>query len=93
MLSDLSKAFYCLNHELLTAKLNACWFNLPALELVHDYLSDRKRRTRVNNSCSTWFEIPFGVPQSSMLGLLLFNLFLADLFFILNKINIAKLCR
>ena len=52
------KAFYCLNHELLIAKLNAYWFTLPALKLVHDYLSDSKQRTRVHNSYSTWFEIP-----------------------------------
>ena len=67
-----------------------CVFTLPALKLVHDYLSHRKQRTRVNNSYSTLFEILFGVPQGSILGPLLFNIFLADLFFILNKIDIAN---
>ena len=85
LLTDLSKAFDCLYHERLIAKLNAYRFTiLPALKLVHVYLSDRKQRTRVNDSYSTWFEILFGVPQSSILGSLLFDLFLADLFFILN---------
>ena len=49
LLTDLLTAFHCLNHELLIAKLNGCGFTLPALKLVHDYLSDRKQRTRVNN--------------------------------------------
>ena len=68
LLTDLSEAFDCLNHELLIVKLNVYGFTLPALELVYDYLSDRKQRTRVNNSYRTWFEILFGVPQDSILG-------------------------
>ena len=90
LLTDLSKVFDCLNHELLIAKLNAYGFTLPALKLVLDYLSDRKQGTIVRNSCITWFEIIFGVPQGSILGPLLFNVFLADLFFILSKIDIAN---
>ena len=53
-------------------------------------MSDRKQRTKVNNSYSAWFEILFGVPQGSLFSPLLFNIFLADLFFILNKIDIAN---
>ena len=53
-------------------------------------MSARNQRTRVSNSYSTWFQILFGVPQGSILGLLLFNIFLTDLFFILNKIDIAN---
>ena len=79
-----------LNHELLIAKLNAYGFTLPALKLIHDCLSDRKQRTRVNNWYSTWFEILFGVPQGFLLVSLLFNVFLVDLFFILNKIDAAN---
>ena len=84
------KAFDCLNHELLVAKLNAYGFALPVLKLVHDNLSDRKQGTRVNNSYSTWFEILFGVPQGYILGPLLFHIFLADLLFILSEIDIAN---
>ena len=47
LLTDLSKAFDCLDHELLIAKLNAYGCSLPALRLIHDYLSHRKQRTRV----------------------------------------------
>ena len=83
-LDDLSKAFDCHNQELFIAKLNAYGFTLSALKLVHDYLSDSKHRTRVNNSYSTWFEIFFGVRQCSILGPLLFNIFFTDLFFILT---------
>ena len=90
MLTDSLKAFDCLKHELPIAKLNAYGFTLPALKLVHDYLSDKKQRTRANSADGTWFEILFGVPQVSILGPLLFNIFLADLFFILNKINIEN---
>ena len=53
-------------------------------------MSDRKQRTRVNNSYRTWFEILFGVPQSSILGPLLFNKFLAGLFIILSETDIAN---
>ena len=54
VLADLSKAFDCLNHDFLIAKLNAYGFSLPALRLIHDYLSNRKQRTRINNSYSTF---------------------------------------
>ena len=48
LLTDLSKAFYCLSHELLIAKLHTCGFNLNALRLVHSYLTNRKQRTKIN---------------------------------------------
>ena len=48
VLMDLSKAFDCLNHELLIAKLNAYGFSRSALLLIHSYLTDRKQRVKVN---------------------------------------------
>ena len=89
LLTDLSKTFDCLNHDFLIAKLNTYGFSLSALRLIHDYLSNRKQRIRVNSS-STWMEIVFWVSQGSILGLLLFNFFLADLFFIVNSTDIAN---
>ena len=90
LLIDLSKAFDCLNDDLLIAKLNAYGFSLPTLRLIHDYLLNRRQRTRTNNSYSKWMEIVLGVPQGSILGPLLFNIFLADLFFIVNSTDIAN---
>ena len=90
LLTDLSIAFDFLDHKLLIAKLNAYSFSLPALKLVHDYLSNRKQRTKVNRTHSSWLEIVFGIPQGSLFGPLLFNIFLADLFFILNDVDTAN---
>ena len=90
LLTDLSKAFDCLDHELLKAKLNAYGFSLTALKLVHSYLSNRKQQTKINSSYSSWLEIIFGVPQGSILGPLLFSVFLIDLFFIIENTDIAS---
>ena len=90
VLKNLPKAFDCLNHDLLIGKLNTYGFTLPALRLINNYLSNRKQRTRINNSYSTWMEIVFGVPQGSILGPLLFNIFLEYLFFIVNGTDIAN---
>ena len=90
LLTDLSKAFDCLDHELLIAKLNAHGFSLTALKLVHNYLSNRKQRTKINSTYSSLLEIIFGVPQGSILGPLLFNIFLIDLFFIIEDTDIAS---
>ena len=90
LLTDVSKAFDCLEHELLIAKLDAYGFSLPALRLIHDYLSHRKQRTRVNNLYSEWLVVMFGVPRGSILGPLLFNILLADLFPIHSDTDIAN---
>ena len=90
LLTDLSKAFDCLNYELRTAKLNASGFSLPALRLIKDYLSNRKQRIKIENTYSTWLDIISGIPQGSVLGSLLFNVSSADLFFTVNDVSITS---
>ena len=90
LLTDLSKAFNCLRHDLVVAKLNPNGFSLLALNLFQNYLAKRKQRTKIIYSYSTWSDILFGVPQRSILGSLLFNTFLRDLFRIVKDVNIAS---
>ena len=73
LLTDLSKAFDCLVHDLLIAKLNAYGFDYNALSMINNYLVDRKQRAKIGNVFSKWSDIIIGVPQGSILGPLLFN--------------------
>ena len=61
LLTDLSKVFDCINHELLIAKLHAYNLSLSSLRLVHDYLLNRKQKTKVNPNYNSWDDILEGV--------------------------------
>ena len=90
LLTDLSKAFDCRRHDPIIEKLNAYGFSLSASKLIHNYLTHRKQRTKINSSYSSWEEILFGVPQGFTLGPLLFNFLVCDLFLVLSDVEFAS---
>ena len=90
LLTDLSKAFDCIPHDLFIPKLEAYGFQIDALKLICDYLSNRKQRVKINEAFSSWKDIEFGVPQGSILGPLLFNIHLCDLFYFLEDLDIVS---
>ena len=90
LLTDLSKAFDCLHHDLLIAKLEAYGFGHSSLILIYNYLSGRKQRTKINNVYSEWNELETGVPQGSILGPLIFDIYINDIFYFVNEDTVAN---
>ena len=90
LLMDLSKAFDCLNHDLMIAKLNAYGFSRSALNFILSYLSQRKQRVKINGSFSEWKTTSVGVPQGSVLGPLLLNIYINDMFMFISNSQICN---
>ena len=93
---DLSKAFGSLNHGLLLAKrhmrdiMEAYGLDNNAVSFMRSYVTNRPQHCKINNSFSEWAKISAGVLQGSILGPLLFNIFINDILLFLQKCNLAN---
>ena len=85
VLMALSKTYDCLPHDLLIAKSEAYGLSKSSLNLLLDYLTSHKQRVKIGSSYSEWNEIKRGVPQGSVLGSLVFNVFINDIFMFIEK--------
>ena len=87
---DLSKAFDTINHSLLLAKLKTYGFSNQASRLLQSYLCSRFQRSIINGYFSSWNEVITRVPQGSILGRLLVNILLNDIFLFISKCQLGN---
>ena len=90
LVTDLSKAFNCIYHKLLIAKLYEYGNSSSALNIISSYLKYRTQRTKINDCFSARWNIEDGVPQGSILCPLLFNINMIDLFYECEENDIAN---
>ena len=84
VLMDLFKAFDCIPHDLIIAKLATYEIERETLRLIYFYVKGRKQCVKINNTYSDYNEIISSVPQGSKLGPILFNLSINNLFFFIE---------
>ena len=90
MLTDFSKAFDYLSHELLITKLHAYGFDKKYLLLVCSYSCKSQQCIKINDSYNSWSDILFEVPQGSIIRSFLFNYFYAICFTLMKDFLIAS---
>ena len=81
ILADLSKAFDCILHDLLIAKLAAYGLDCQSLKIIDSFLFNRQQRTKINNAFSRYSKIIYEDPQGSILDPLLFNIYTQEVYF------------
>ena len=87
---DVSKAYDCVNHDLEIAKLEVYGVGENSLRLIQNYLSQRQERVKVGSSFSEWLDIILEIPQGSILGPILFNVFINDLLLFIKETDICN---
>ena len=76
---DYSKAFDTVPHQRLLKQVGSFGVTDQALQWIESFLSNRRQRVRVNNDVSDWSPVISGIPQGSILGPILFTLFVSDI--------------
>ena len=87
---DLSKVYDCFPRDLLVAKLEAYGLAKESLQLINDYLSYRKQRTKIGSAYSDWANVIRGISRNFISGPLLFNIFINDIFLVVEKSDICN---
>ena len=90
MLTDLSKAFDYFPHDLIVAKSHAYGFSTESSKLINSYLTERKQGVEINDQFGSLMDILFGVLQESILGPLLFSIFLCNMFLFCKDVDFAR---